>query len=382
MRGTVRYRNGAWRLQVYAGRDATGKRRQVSRTVHAPDTRDGRREAERALARLVVEVDAGAARPSEAMTVDELLARWVAAKAPAWSPKTRQDNERTCRLHISPYIGTTRVERLRPLDVAHLYSTLRTEGRGEPTTRRAHIVLHAALVQAVRWGIIATNPARREVIDAPSVPALPVSAPDPAMVSAILGDAESDPVWALALRLAATTGARRGQLCALRWSDVDLDGPEITWARSLALVEHEGVVEKSTKTGRAIVTALDAGTVAMLEAWKAYQAELGEEARVPLRADGFVLSREPGGVVPMRPDYLTHRWVKTRQRLGLPGDLRLHDLRHHMATQLLAAGTDVRTVAERLGHARASVTLNVYAHHIPARDHEAAATMAQILDGE
>lgn len=382
MRGTVRFRDGAWRLQVYAGRDATGKRRQIARTVHAPNTRAGRREAESQLARLVVEVNAGHARPSDSMTVEELLARWVAHRAPTWSPKTRQDNERNIRLHLVPFIGATRVDRLRPIDVAHLHTTLHADGRGTPTVRRAHIILHAAYVQAVRWGIVATNPARKEVVDAPSAQQLPAAAPDPAMVNAALADAADDPTWSLALRLAATTGARRGQLSALRWSDVDLETGEITWARAMVLVEHGGLVEKSTKTGRPVVTAVDPETVERLRSWRATQAELGLAAGVRVAGDGFVLSRSVGAAEPMRPDYLTHRWVKTRARLGLPGDLRLHDLRHHMATQLLAAGVDVRTVAERLGHARPAVTLNVYAHHIPARDHEAAAIMARVVAGE
>jgi len=100
------------------------------------------------------------------------------------------------------------------------------------------------------------------------------------------------------------------------------------------------------------------------------------EATVP--ADAFIFSPYLDGCKPFRPDNVTNFFIRVRDSLGLT-DVRLHDLRHFTATQLIGAGVDVRTVAGRLGHADPSLTLRVYAHVIEERDRAAAAVMGRVL---
>ena len=97
---------------------------------------------------------------------------------------------------------------------------------------------------------------------------------------------------------------------------------------------------------------------------------LGEEA--------FVFSSEPDGSRPWRPNWVTKRFTARRRAAGIE-EFRLHDLRHFMATQMLAAGVPIVVVAQRLNHAGASTTLNVYAHAIPGGDRRAAELLARIL---
>jgi integrase len=191
--------------------------------------------------------------------------------------------------------------------------------------------------------------------------------PTPEQVAALLCFAEKgDPAFATFLRLAATTGARRSQLLALRWSDVDTDRGALSFTR--ALVEGpEGPVLAPTKTGRTYRVELDAVTAAALAT---YQARVGSE---PGR---FVFAHADGR--PWLPNHVTKRFIAARTAAGL-GGFRLHDLRHFMATQMLAAGVPIVVVSQRLSHARASTTLNVYAHSVPGGDRAAAELIASML---
>ena len=94
--------------------------------------------------------------------------------------------------------------------------------------------------------------------------------------------------------------------------------------------------------------------------------------------DGYVFTTSADGLVPLHPDTITGAFRRLSDRVGLPG-VRLHDLRHLHATQLLAAGVPVRTVSGRLGHANAATTLNVYAHFLQASDRDAADVIAALL---
>lgn len=108
-----------------------------------------------------------------------------------------------------------------------------------------------------------------------------------------------------------------------------------------------------------------------------YRARLGHSDGLPA-GQGFVFSSVPDGSRPWLPNWATKQFIAARRQAGLD-HFRLHDLRHFMATQMLAAGVPIATVSQRLSHARASTTLNVYAHAVPGGDRAAAETLAEIL---
>jgi integrase len=177
--------------------------------------------------------------------------------------------------------------------------------------------------------------------------------------------------------LAALTGMRRGELCALRWSDVDVDTGTINVTRSVVVVPN-GVAEKTTKTGRGRIVALDPVGVALLSRHRTLTERWVREAGTQQSSDAFVFSPFVEGITPFRPDNVTSFFIRVRNEVGAP-TVRLHDLRHFTATQLIGAGVDVRTVAGRLGHSDPSVTLRVYSHALEERDRAAAAIMGGIL---
>jgi len=155
-------------------------------------------------------------------------------------------------------------------------------------------------------------------------------------------------------RLAAYTGARRGELLNLRWSAVDLDAAEVTFAGSTAVIDGERV-EGSTKGGRSRVVSLDAGTVAALRDHR--KAQLAEQlaAREWWQEDDDLVFRGQDGA-PIHPDTVTSLMRKLVAKSGVR-PARLHDLRHLHATTLLLAGVPVHVVAARLGHADPAITL-------------------------
>jgi integrase len=177
---------------------------------------------------------------------------------------------------------------------------------------------------------------------------------------------QRDPFFGTLLRLAVMTGARRGELCALRWEDLDLARMFLMIAGSIS-DGAEGLVIKQPKTNRSRRVPLDPGTVEALKA-------LRDRCGVP-KSDAFVFSQALDGMTPMHPSAVTHRWIKEAKAAGLKG-VRLHDLRHLMVTTLLDAGVPLAVVSQRAGHSSKTVTLNTYAHAVQDSERAAADVMA------
>lgn len=176
--------------------------------------------------------------------------------------------------------------------------------------------------------------------------------------------------------LAAVTGARRGELLGLRRSDADLDARLLTMRRSITSTTEDGVIVKGTKTGKIRRVALDDLGVQVIEGQLA-ELQAAAEAGFDCVADPYLFAGEPSGASTWFPDWPTHAFRKVCDDLGM--GWHLHQLRHFTATQLIAAGVDVRTVSGRLGHADPGVTLRVYSHAIEAKDRDAAAIMGGLL---
>jgi integrase len=277
---------------------------------------------------------------------------------------------------IRPSLGKVTLTRLTAKNLDALYGAMKEAGKSPKTIRNHHAVISAALHQGVRWGWVRTNVA--EMAKPPRVSHTRAKAPSLDVVRTVIDAAERrDPRLAPLLMLAALTGMRRGELCALRWSDVDLDTGTINVTRSVIVVPH-GLAEKTTKTDRARTVALDPVGVALLSQHRALTERAVREAAAQLSSDAFVFSPLVEGTAPFRPDNVTSFFIRVRNEVGAP-TVRLHDLRHFTATQLIGAGVDVRTVAGRLGHSDPSVTLRVYSHALEERDRAAAAIMGGIL---
>ncbi len=378
MAGSMRQRGeGTWQLRVHTGRDAaTGRKRYVERTFHGP-----KRQANKALAALIVEAEHITPRAARQGTFAVLLDEWLEHATPSFSPKTVENTRMYIENAIKPALGAIPAPRIAPADLDRFYRNLLAVGgpRGPyapATIRRVHGIIRQALTQGVRWGWLSHNPA----FDAspPRVPHHSIKPPTPDEVVRLFRAAEEyNPDLATFILLAASSGARRGELVALRWHDVDLDSGTLSIERGVVLVDGE-LIEQDTKTHQSRRVTLDSGTVNALTGHRDQAVANARAAGAVVSDDSFVFSRTVDGSEPWRPDSVTRDFHVVRDRASVPG-VRLHDLRHYVATRLLASGIDVRTVAGRLGHRNPATTLNVYSHFVPEADQDAAEALGQLF---
>lgn len=360
---TIRERRpGVWEIRAFTGRDEHGRPTQVSRTV-----RGTKKDAQRVAAELTVRpVPRAAGR-----TVADALRQWTETNEDGWAASTRRDNRGRAAAILDDPLAKVPLSRLAVGDIERWHSRLRRAGVGSPAIRNRHIVLRAALAQAVRWGWLATNPAAGARLRAPKAP--PREGMDADEVRRVLAAAETmEPAAGLALRLAAVAGARRAELAALRWDDVD--GDRLTIDSAIATIRNGAagdpavptLLDAATKTANRRTLTLDPDTARIIEEQRADRERYGPWM--------FAL-----GDRPPNPDRIGAWWRRARRLAGIDPAWRLHDLRHWSATVAIGQGHDVRTVAGRLGHASPDMTLRVYAHAVLAADQAVARTLGRML---
>jgi integrase len=328
--------------------------------------RGGRKDAERALAGMVVAGAAGRQAASAAVTLGQLLDEWIVS---ARIEDSTRDTYTAALRHLPAAARKLKLDALELRTFDRLYADLERKGVSLHQIRKLHTVLSAALTEAVRWRYIAHHPARGARL--PELARRDVVVPPGEAVDRLLaavGDDLQAGVW---LRLALATGARRGELLALRWSSVDLRRGTMCVRASLR--RDRG--EKATKTNRERTITLDPGTVEALREWRAAQVARALAVGVKAPKDCHVLSNSLDGSVPWRPDGATQRFRRLADRANVPG-LKLHHLRHANASWMLTNGVDPVTAAGRLGHSRPTTTMDVYGHVLDGADRDAAAKIS------
>ncbi len=335
------------------------------------------------------------------VTVDVYMRDWLEAHALEVKPKTLAGYAFNVERYVIPNIGRVRVQDLRPATLSKLYRHLLNHGghNGAPLSARTveyvHAVIRKALNDAVYTDqLLATNPAIRAKRPK-SLTGVPTwDGWASSQLRAFLAFAEGHRLFAL-FRLAAYSGARRGELLDVRWPDLDLDYTVPVMRIRRNAVQVDGVrIEGTPKGGRMRTITLDAGTVAALKAHQERQAADAGIAGASWVAGNYVFRQQLGAALhPDTPSRLFHALQKRYQaerdaeimRLGeterpaLPA-IRFHDLRHVHATLLLRAGVPVHVVAARLGHADPAITLRIYAHVLADQAIEAADTFAAVVE--
>jgi integrase len=254
---------------------------------------------------------------------------------------------------------------------------MKQAGKSPSTIRQHHAIMSGALGQAVKWGWCSVNVARMS--SPPAVHQTRIVPPSPQEVLAVVDLAERcNPILAVLIMLAALTGARRGELCALKWSDVDLEAGTVRIARSILDLPGR-VEEKPTKSHQERTVALGEAGVVLLRLHRDACVDRASVGDVEMAPDSYIFSDRVECTTPVRPDAVTGFFGRVRDELALP-EIHLHSLRHFMATQLASRGdVSARTLAGRLGHADASVSLKVYSAFFPPADVEAAEHVARVL---
>lgn len=374
MTGHVRRRGErSWELKFDIGTDPLTGRRKTRYTSF----RGTKREAEIELARLIAAASQGQSVDPSRETVGGFLDRWLRDWAATnVSPKTAETYAHHLK-HVRRHIGERRLQQLRPIDLAELYARLSREvGLAPRTIGHIHRILNRALGHAVQWSVIERSAA--DLVSPPPVPSVEIAILAEGEAQAILAKLTGRAIFPLAV-LALTTGMRRGELCALRWQDVDLNRAKLRVEQSLEQT-RSGLRFKAPKTrhGRRTI-ALPPSAITVLRAhWKAQQEQrLALGMGRALRSE-LVFATWEGK--PRSPNGLTKEWSVAMRELGLP-HATLHSLRHTHASQLIAAGIDVLTVSRRLGHGSPAITLSVYGHLFSNTDDRAAAVAETAFSG-
>ena len=240
--------------------------------------------------------------------------------------------------------------------------------------RHVHWILSGALAAAVRWGWIGVNPAQEA-----KKPAMPASEPQPPSAEEaarlVNGAFARGPDWGTFIWTAMTTGARRGELCALHWYHLDLANSVVDIKRAIGKDEDGQWFEKGTKTHQQRRVVLDEETSALLREHRARAEAEAEDLAITLDDNGYVFSLAPDHSTFIDPSSTTQRYERMSRRLGIRSTL--HKLRHYSATELLNAGVNIRAVAGRLGHGGGgATTLRVYAAWLAEADQRAAPILA------
>ncbi len=309
-------------------------------------------------------------------TFDELLDAWLAHIEPDRSPTTMRKYRDIADRVVRPELGKIKLKVLSARQLDALYAKLTKKGNKASTVRRVHALIAAALHQAERWNMIDNNVTRR-------------ASPPPVHQERIQRPLSERGTSNHRRRREVGTGARHppdarctdrgpsGELCALRWLDIDERKRTLTIARSVYETEGGGWAEKGTKSHQIRTIGLDVLALAVLRKHRQAVKALASELDLKVPPNGFVFSRSPVGAEPIRPDIVTKFTKRVAAAAGV--DTHLHALRHFSATQAIAAGFDPTTVAGRLGHRDSSITLRVYSHALEGRDSDLAAALGKTL---
>jgi integrase len=382
MVGHFKKRGDRWYFWVELEPGLDGKRRQYSRGGFKT-----RKEAEKAYAEVRDQVRRGEfVTPSKVTLSTFLRDEWFPAIRATTRPSTWDHYARIATGYLHGSIGDRRLGELTPGVLNAFYAELLASGRrfgvstkgaglSPKTVRHVHTMLHKALVDAVRWGRLQSNPADRA--DPPKPRQVEMKVWDLAQLRTFLDHVADDRVFAAWL-LMTTTGMRRGEVVGLRWTDVDLDLGRLAIVQTHVLVDRQVIVsEPKTAKGRRTV-ALDATTLTALRQHRKRQLEERLALGEAWQDTGLVFTHEDGSGI--NPRLFSSWFIQRSSVAGLP-PIRLHDVRHSYATAALAAGVPTKIVSERLGHASIAITLDTYSHVLPNMQEEAAEQIARLILG-
>lgn len=365
-----------WEVRVELGRDPlTGKRKRIIRHVNG-----NKKDAEQKLAEITRQVETGAYVEPSRLTVGDYLTRWLRHMHGQLAPSAYGRYEAIVTSHIIPILGHVLMQKLRPEHIvdaeAHWLKAGRLHrgtGLSAKTVLNHHRVLHKALQDAVLvFHVLQTNP-----VD--SVPAPRWEKRRPQRLTAdealrlmdVLDDDDAGPLILTMLY----TGMRAGEVLGLRWrEDVDLERRHMAvqqqWDR-YAKAFRETKSHRSTRP-----VSIDADLAAVLERWRVRQIEWQLQAGPVWTPSGLVFTTRTG-------EHLTHDRVRRAlQRVLAAAGLQSvspHALRHSHATLMIAAGTHMRVLQERLGHASFAITADLYGAVAPGLQAEAAEQFAESL---
>lgn len=361
-----RRKDGRWVGEIFLGFDQSGKKK-VLRFYGKT-----REEVQNELIKALRDRQLGVLGEPARQTVGQFLQDWLENSVKGSVRPRTLENYRYAVSHMMA-IARVPLVKLTPQHIQRMYREKQEAGLTR-TVSLMHSVLHKALGQAVKWGLVPRNVV--EAVNPPRVPRKEFRPLSPEEVSRFLEAAKDDRLYALYV-LAVSCGLRLGELLGLKWDDVDLAKGAIRVARQLQWIKGTGPVfsePKSAKARRTIV--LPANVQAVLRRHRTRQAEERLKLGDVWQDWGLVFTTTIG--TPLDPRSVYDSFYPLLEKARLPR-IRFHDLRHTCATLLLAQGVHPKIVQEQLGHSQVNLTLDTYSHVTAPMLQEAAEKMDAIL---
>jgi integrase len=326
------------------------------------------------------------------LTLGEWLTEWLekAIKPPLRRQGTYDTSTHVIKTHIQKsFLAGIRLQRVKATDLQRYYAELTI---GSATKAQHHAILHSALKAAALEGLVTRNVASL-VVGKPKAQRTHEDVIGQCWTAdearAFLQAAQATgPQAAAMFTVALEAGIRKGELCGLKWADVDLDGAKVRVVRQLLSPGPE-ITFGVPKNGQPRTIDLSADTVRLLRVHKKAQAELKMRNRTVYQDLDLVFAKEWGDVhqrqdslgKPLQKNNLGQREYARIIKAANVRPITFHGLRHTCATLLFQAGVPVKVIQERLGHKRVEITLGIYAHVLPSMQQDAALRLGELLHG-
>lgn len=378
---SIQKRGSSYRITVSCGYDA--QKRQIRKTkTYRPLPGMTPRQIEKEVQRFAMVFEASAKNgeyiDSGRIRLVDFCPQYLEIASGILSPTTLAAYERVIQQYIIPILGHFRLSEIRPFHVQMFIQRLRGPGGGRHSdilsansVRRYFGVLQSILGRAFKLGLIANNPADSERIELPSADCSKTDIFTQEEAAEMLRCLKKEPIqYQLLVHLAILTGCRRGELSALTWDDIDFEHGIITISKSNYQLTGKKVETKMPKTRGSIrKVSVPAYCIEMLTRYKKEQPSFKQKER-------WIFTKEDGSVMP--PQRVTRWFTDFLHRNGFR-HRKFHALRHTSATLLLLNGTNIKTVAARLGHMQLSTT-NRYVHNILEADLDAARLLGDLFN--
>lgn len=390
--------NGKYQFEVSKGHTGSGKRNKAYRTIIAKGKTPEAKEkyAEKQLALFVAEVENGAYTKPTNLTFSDYVEKWKTKASRDLAPKTFYRYNELLRLHIVPRIGAYKLEEVNPTILEDAYEELRQPMKkvftrkdgsksekvytlSEQTLLHIHRLIGTILQKAYEKGLIKENPITRT--DAPKVKKRDPPVYETEQITELIKALENaDIQFKTAVHITLASGCRLGELIGLEWKDINYARSTIDIRQAGQYLPDKGIFTKDPKNETSVRTIVVPEIVmefiAQLEHQKKLQkvklgtkwlggsiTDIPEEGEEP--KPNMLFTQANG--LPIFPDTISKQWRNFIQEKGFP-KLTFHGLRHTSASYLIACGQDVVSVSKRLGHAKPSTTLSIYAHAFKKRD--------------
>jgi integrase len=370
MRGHIRKHGAGWQYTVELEPDpATGKRRQKSKGGFK-----SKKECEQAMNKLMAELEKGDYFETSNMLLRDYLSYWLNNYASSNVAPSTLKRYKLSISDINAFIGNVPLSKLKPAHIQDLYSQLMSnKHQSKSTVLKTHRTFSISLKHAIKWQLINSNPCNN--VQPPRPNAVTMKVWDMETSNKFISKIKNENIY-IPVLIALHTGLREGEICALKWDDIDLEDKTLTVKHTLQRIYSELCLkEPKTKKSRRTIAMMDS-TVSTLKQYKReqmiYKLALGED----YNNENYVCSWNDGR--PFDPLYLSKKFAKLIKKYEFPV-IRFHDLRHAHATMLLQQGVNPKIVSERLGHSTISITLDIYSHVLPNMQKEAVQKLEKLF---